>query len=101
MDQPRAPRLNSHNPASPTPVTTSPMGPGGVDRVGLVGGVGLLLIVLGGCRVEGWKAMQGELIRQGHAATVDCLQAERAITGGDELRCEDWNYVRQTYLKPD
>jgi hypothetical protein len=58
----------------------------------------LLAIALGGCR---FNAMKMELVRQGHAATVDCLQAERAITDGDELRCEEWDYVRQTYLKPD
>jgi hypothetical protein len=59
------------------------------------------VVALGGCRFEALKAMNGELIRQGHAATVDCLQAERAITGGDELRCEEWDYVRQNYLKPE
>jgi hypothetical protein len=64
-------------------------------------GAGLLLVALGGCRFEALKeAMNGELIRQGHAATVDCLQAERAITGGDELRCEEWDYVNQNYFKP-
>jgi hypothetical protein len=57
----------------------------------------LLAIALGGCRFE---AMNMELIRQGHAATVDCLQGERAITDGDELRCEQWDYVRENYLRP-
>jgi hypothetical protein len=60
----------------------------------------LLALALGGCRLEAMKAAQRELVRQGHAATVDCLQAERAITGGDDLRCEDWDYVRQNYLRP-
>jgi hypothetical protein len=68
---------------------------------GLVMGAGLLVIALGGCRFEAVKAMKSELIRQGHAATVDCLQAERAITSGDELRCEEWEYVSQNYLKPE
>lgn len=49
---------------------------------------------LGGCNLG---AVQ-ELMRQGHAATVDCLHGERAITGGDELRCEDWTFVRENYL---
>jgi hypothetical protein len=34
---------------------------------------------------------------QGHAATVACLRGERAQTDGNELRCEDWAYVRQNY----
>ena len=59
------------------------------------------MISLGGCRLEAVKTMKDALIRQGHAATVDCLQAERAITGGDDLRCEEWEYVRRNYLKPD
>jgi hypothetical protein len=61
----------------------------------------LLVIALGGCRFEAVKAMKSELIRQGHAATVDCLQAERAITSGDELRCEEWDYVSRNYFKPE
>ena len=32
--------------------------------------------------------------QEGHAATVRCLRSERALTDGDELRCEDWNYVK-------
>jgi hypothetical protein len=57
----------------------------------------LLAITMGGCRFE---AVNMEMIRQGHAATVDCLQGERAITDGDELRCEQWDYVRENYLRP-
>lgn len=34
---------------------------------------------------------------QGHTATVACLRGERAQTDGNELRCEDWAYVRQNY----
>lgn len=34
---------------------------------------------------------------QGHTATVACLRGERAQTDGNELRCEDWTYVRQNY----
>ena len=33
----------------------------------------------------------------GHAATVRCLRSERALTDGDELRCEDWQYVSSNY----
>jgi len=33
----------------------------------------------------------------GHQATVRCLRGERAITDGDELRCEDWAYVQANY----
>lgn len=40
-------------------------------------------------------------MRQGHQAMVECQHAERSITDGDELRCEDWNYVRSTYLDAD
>jgi hypothetical protein len=65
-------------------------------RAGL--GAVLLTGALAGCRFE---AMNMELIRQGHAAMVDCLQGERAITGGDELRCEQWDYVRENYLRPE
>jgi hypothetical protein len=54
---------------------------------------------LAGCRFDALNAAKLELVRQGHAATVDCLQAERAITGGDELRCEEWTYVRDNYLR--
>lgn len=35
---------------------------------------------------------------QGHEAMVSCLHGERAQTDGNELRCEDWSYVRQNYL---
>jgi hypothetical protein len=38
-------------------------------------------------------------LEQGHSATVDCLRGERAQTDGNELRCEDWTYVRQNYLQ--
>jgi hypothetical protein len=36
---------------------------------------------------------------QGHEAMVSCLHGERAQTDGNELRCEDWSYVRQNYLQ--
>jgi hypothetical protein len=36
---------------------------------------------------------------EGHEAMVSCLQGERAQTDGNELRCEDWSYVRQNYLR--
>ena len=62
-----------------------------LSRLSLVVALGL---GLGGCRME---ALQ-EVMRQGHAATIDCLQGERAITDGDELRCEDWAYVQTNYL---
>ncbi|QVL52556.1 MAG: hypothetical protein KFB97_14330 [Cyanobium sp. M30B3] len=66
------------------------------------GPVALLAVALslGGCAQPGWQRSVEALMQQGHAATVDCLQAERAITGGDELRCEEWAYVRQNYLRP-
>ncbi len=62
-----------------------------LGRLALLGG---LALGLGACNVN---AMQ-EVMRQGHAATIDCLQGERAITDGDELRCEDWQYVKENYL---
>lgn len=69
--------------------------PAGVVKTagGLCGLISLLLLT--GC---GLQPLQ-ELLRQGHGATVDCLHGERAQTDGDELRCEDWAYVRQNYLK--
>ena len=33
----------------------------------------------------------------GHAMTVRCLRGERAMSDGDELRCEDWSYVSNNY----
>jgi len=33
----------------------------------------------------------------GHQITVRCLRGERAMTDGDELRCEDWTYVLDNY----
>jgi hypothetical protein len=88
MDQPRASLRNV-----PSPTTTR-------AALGRVLAAGLLMIGLGSCRFEALNTAKQELIRQGHAATVDCLQGERAITGGDELRCEEWDYVRQNYFKP-
>jgi hypothetical protein len=64
------------------------------------GVLSVTLVGLAGCRFDALNAAKLELVRQGHAATVDCLQAERAITGGDELRCEEWTYVRDNYLRP-
>ena len=37
----------------------------------------------------------------GHAATVRCLRSERALTDGNELRCEDWHYVSSNYTSAD
>ena len=54
-----------------------------------------MAVLLGGCSLQPLQ----ELMRQGHSATVDCLHGERAQTDGDELRCEDWSYVRSNYLK--
>jgi hypothetical protein len=63
--------------------------------------VGLALVA-----VPCWLALAGcdidaneELMRQGHQAMVECQHGERSITGGDELRCEDWEYVRSNYLE--
>ncbi|MEX1323636.1 MAG: hypothetical protein AB1Z21_05495 [Synechococcaceae cyanobacterium] len=50
--------------------------------------------------LAGCDARIGEaLMRQGHQAMVECQHGERAITDGDELRCEDWEYVRSNYLE--
>jgi hypothetical protein len=35
--------------------------------------------------------------REGHRLTVRCLRGERAMTDGDELRCEAWTYVQDNY----
>ena len=88
MDQPRASLRNV-----PSPTTTR-------AALGRVLAAGLLMIGLGGCRFEALNTAKQELIRQGHAATVDCLQGERAITGRAEVRCEEWDYVRQNYFNP-
>ena len=64
-----------------------------------------LLVPLGsGCRKQAVapapEAAAAELRQgqvQGHAATVRCLRGERALTDGDELRCEDWVYVLSNY----
>jgi hypothetical protein len=61
----------------------------------LATGLGLITMLLAGCSLQPLQ----ELMRQGHGATVDCLHGERAQTDGDELRCEDWSYVRANYLK--
>lgn len=54
-----------------------------------------LCVVLAGCNARVNEAM----MRQGHQAMVECQHGERSITDGDELRCEDWDYVRSNYLK--
>lgn len=36
---------------------------------------------------------------QGHRAMVRCLQSERSLTDGNELRCEDWTVVRDEFLE--
>ncbi|MCU0529242.1 MAG: hypothetical protein MUD04_07070 [Cyanobium sp. Prado107] len=52
-------------------------------------------LALTGCNLQANEA----LMRQGHQAMVECQHGERAITDGDELRCEDWDYVRSNYLE--
>jgi hypothetical protein len=37
---------------------------------------------------------------RGQRAMLRCLQSERALTDGNELRCEDWNVIRDEFLKP-
>lgn len=37
---------------------------------------------------------------RGQKAMVRCLQSERALTDGNELRCEDWRVVRDEFLRP-
>lgn len=58
----------------------------------------LLAPTLAGCN----RLRQGALeavLRQGHAAAIDCLQGERARSDGDELRCNDWSFVEAHYLR--
>jgi hypothetical protein len=61
----------------------------------LLAGLLPLGVALGGCNTR----VNEELMRQGHQAMVECQHGERAITEGDELRCEDWAYVRSNYLE--
>lgn len=35
---------------------------------------------------------------RGQQAMVRCLQAERSLTEGNELRCEDWEVIREEFL---
>jgi hypothetical protein len=81
-------------------VRTQRSGTAAASPIPAAGVLALTLLGLAGCRFDALTAAKLELVRQGHAATVDCLQAERAITGGDELRCEEWSYVRDNYLRP-
>lgn len=37
---------------------------------------------------------------RGQQAMVRCLQSERALTDGNELRCEDWSVIRDEFLRP-
>jgi len=53
---------------------------------------------LAGCNRLRQGAIEA-LLRQGHAAAIDCLQGERARSDGDELRCNDWSFVEERYLK--
>ncbi|MEO1001946.1 MAG: hypothetical protein AAFX65_02405 [Cyanobacteria bacterium J06638_7] len=53
-----------------------------------------LCMALSGCGTK----LNDALLQQGHQAMVECQHGERSITGGDELRCEDWDYVRENYL---
>lgn len=43
------------------------------------------------------QAAQKRGWREGHNATVACLHGERAQTDGNELRCEEQNYVEKNY----
>lgn len=36
---------------------------------------------------------------RGQQAMVRCLQSERALTDGNELRCEDWTVIREEFLR--
>ena len=38
--------------------------------------------------------------QRGQQAMVRCLQSERALTDGNELRCEDWSVIRDEFLRP-
>ena len=57
----------------------------------------LTLLGASACRKQETAADQHHGERVGHAATVRCLRGERALTDGDELRCEDWDYVSSNY----
>lgn len=35
---------------------------------------------------------------RGQQAMVRCLQAERSLTEGNELRCENWEVIREEFL---
>ena len=78
----------------------------------LLAGILLLAITASSCRRHpenpAPKAMQGQPMQNalptpgegapfGHEATVRCLHGERALSDGDELRCEDWSYVIKNY----
>ena len=95
MSQPSLPRRQ------PSQITQAP-GPWPAQRRraqqrarALVAALLPLGMALGGCNAR----LNEELIRQGHQAMVECQHGERAVTGGDELRCEDWAYVRSNYLE--
>lgn len=49
-------------------------------------------------RTEPQQALQDA--ERGQQAMVQCLQSERALTDGNELRCEDWKVIRDEFLKP-
>jgi hypothetical protein len=66
--------------------------------------IGFLMIPLVSLAITGCdfrrRALE-ELLRQGHAATMDCLQGERARSDGDEIRCQDWRFVEMHYLRAE
>jgi|Wag4MinimDraft_19_1082662.scaffolds.fasta_scaffold04039_3 hypothetical protein len=77
-----------------------------LQRMVSLPGVGLGVVVLtvsgslSGCGQLRQAAVEA-LLRQGHAAAIDCLERERASANGDELRCNDWNYVKAHDLRGD
>ena len=50
-----------------------------------------------GTRIE--RARRLRDAERGQQAMVRCLQSERALTEGNELRCEDWSVVREEFLE--
>ncbi|MCP9928557.1 hypothetical protein [Cyanobium sp. CH-040] len=82
------------------PATTTRLNPHRPTPRPGIPAIRLPLLLAAGLALTGCNLKTGEaLMRQGHQAMVECQHGERAITDGDELRCEDWEYVRSNYLE--
>lgn len=44
------------------------------------------------------RALMLRQAERGQQAMVRCLQAERSLTEGNELRCENWEVIREEFL---